>query len=72
MDTVVGTLSVPDEKMAEIFIVLDEWRRRRSAGRVELQSLLGKLHWVTKCVQQSRVFLNRMLGTLRSIQGFPK
>ena len=32
----------------------------------ELQSLLGKLLYVTKCVCASRPFLNRMMDTLRA------
>ena len=39
-----------------------------STKKVELQSLVGKLSYVTKCVRSSRVFLNRMLALLRSIK----
>ena len=71
IDTVAGTMSVPPEKMSEVFLVLDQWRTKRKSDRVELQSLLGTLQWVTRCVRQSRVFLNRMLETLRSMSGAP-
>ena len=34
---------------------------------MELQSLIGTLQFVSKCVQQSRIFLNRLLDALRSV-----
>ena len=67
IDTVNGTISVPAERMDEILELVSEWQGKVSAKKVELQSLIGKLQFVTKCVQQSRVFMNRLLETLRSM-----
>ena len=66
IDTVNGTLSVPDDKMEDINNLLDIWKRKRKTNKVDLQSLIGKLQFVSKCVRQSRIFLNRLLETLRS------
>ena len=65
IDTINGTLSVPEERMMEINELLRLWNRKRKTTKVELQSLIGKLQYVTKCVRQSRCFLNRALQMLR-------
>ena len=67
VNTIEGTLSVPSGRMAEILELLGEWRGKCRTNKVDLQSLIGKLQFVTKCVRQSRVFLNRMLDTLRAM-----
>ena len=67
INTVDGTLSVPDERMAEILLLVADWQDKSQCSKVELQSLIGKLQYVTKCVWQSRVFINRLLYTLRSM-----
>ena len=56
VDTIEGTLSVPQDKMSEIFELLVEWRRKVKTNKTDLQSLIGKLQFVTKCVRQSRIF----------------
>ena len=66
IDTVNGTVSVPSDRMEEISELILIWKRKRKSNKVDLQSLIGKLQFVSKCVQQSRVFLNRLLDTLRS------
>ena len=66
IDTVNGTISVPDDKMEDIDFLLAVWKRKRKSNKVDLQSLIGKLQFVSKCVQQSRIFLNRLLDALRS------
>jgi hypothetical protein len=66
INTLDGTLSGPDDRMLEILSLVDDWQDKLQCTKVELQSLIGKLQFVTKCVWQSRVFMNRLLHTLRS------
>ena len=61
IDTIKRTLSVPEGRVEEISDLLYKWRRKIKTNKVDLQSLIGKLQFVTKCVRQSRVFLNRLL-----------
>ena len=65
INTVDMTISVPPERMAELHIMLPQWLSKQRCSKVELQSLLGLLCYVVKCVRQSRVFLNRLLCDLR-------
>ena len=43
INTIDGTLSVPDEKLGEIVLLVQEWQGRTSTNKVDLQSLIGKL-----------------------------
>ena len=59
------TISVPPQKLKEIRLACQDWLTKTHCSNCELQSLLGKLLYITKCVRASRFFLNRMLTTLR-------
>ena len=66
IDTVALTIGVTPERIVELLELFQTWENKRKASKHDLQSLIGKLCFVTKCVRQSRTFLNRMLDTLRS------
>ena len=66
-DTVTSTISIPANKIAEIMALVRTWQGRSCATKHQLQSLLGKLHHVSKCVKPARLFVSRMLDTLRSV-----
>ena len=59
-------VSIPTEKLCHISQLGDAWASKRVCTKCELQSLLGNLLYVHKCVRPARVFLNRMLELLRS------
>ena len=60
------TLRISDTRMGEIKGLLNEWDSKIMATLKELQSLIGKLAFISKCVLSSRVFMNRLLRTLRA------
>ena len=64
-DTVNRTISIPDNKLQEICQMCDKWSYKTVVSTNELQSLLGLLLYITKCVRPARYFLNRMLHLLR-------
>ena len=66
LGVLIDTVSVDPIRMKEIQELLAVWKQKIKCTKVELQSLLGKLSFVVKCVRQSRVFLNRILSLLRS------
>ena len=45
---------------------LSTWLSLSSFNKCQLQSLLGKLSYVTACVQTGRTFTNRLLNVSRS------
>ena len=70
-DSVAMTMSVPPAKLTEIKAEIRIWVRRTTICKKELQSLLGKLFWISKVVIYSRAFMGRLLAQLRAIAGIP-
>ena len=66
VDTKEFTNSVPDEKLNNVLCMCNNWSDKSQCTKKELQSLLGCLLYISKCVKTSRTFLNRMLDTLRA------
>ena len=64
-DTVNRTISIPPEKLQEIITICNNWDNKMTCTKANLQSLLGSLLYVSKCVKPARFFLNRMLQVLR-------
>ena len=67
IDTKTRTMSVPPEKLENILHMCTDWKNKKYCTKRELQSLLGSLLYVSKCVRPGRIFLNRMLQLLRSM-----
>ena len=59
-------ISIPPDKLSEIVKVCHEWSDKRIVNKNQLQSLLGLLLYISKCVKPARYFLNRMLQLLRN------
>ena len=64
-NTVDRTISIPTDKISEIVKVCDDWSDKKTVTKNQLQSLLGLLLYISKCVKPARFFLNRMLQLLR-------
>ena len=60
------TVSIPKPKIQEIMNTCNGWRHKTHCTKHQLQSLLGSLLYISKCVKMSRFFLNRLLDVLRS------
>ena len=65
-DTEVMTISIPEDKVVKLNEELSTWLSHSSFNKRQLQSLLGKLSYVTACVQPGKIFMNRLLNVLRS------
>ena len=64
-DTVAMTMSIPPEKLQEVRSEVHLWLKKTTATKKNLQRLLGKLFWVSRCVKFSRSFMARLLGQLK-------
>ena len=67
-DSNAQTMSVTESRLVEIHDLIDHWLSRKRASKRDLQSLVGKLIFVSKCVLSSRVFISRILAVLRSLR----
>ena len=68
-DTISFRKTVPPEKLAELLDLLMTWSTKMTCTKRGLQSLCGKLLWVSKCVKHSRVFITRLLASLKTMSG---
>ena len=66
-DTTSMTLQVTKERLIELMNLLPQWLDKRKVKCKDLQSLIGKLQFVSKCVRSSRIFISRMLVLLRGV-----
>ena len=64
-DTDAKTVSLPQNKLAEIQLLVHHWSSKPTATLRDLRTLLGKLLYVSQVCPPARLFLNRMLDTLR-------
>ena len=61
-----GTLSIPPDKLTQVNNKCAQWSLKHRATRKQLQSLLGSLLYIHKCVKPARLFVNRILATLKA------
>lgn len=62
------TLSLPLDKIAEVKQCIYRALRCKTLSKRHLQSLLGKLIHVGKCVRPARLFISRLLQSLRDMK----
>jgi hypothetical protein len=55
------------QRLAEISQLVLDWLTKQVCNNKELQSLLGKLNFVSQCVRPGRIFVNILLNWLREI-----
>ncbi|KAI8514086.1 hypothetical protein Bbelb_084100 [Branchiostoma belcheri] len=67
-DTVAMERRVPSFRLDEVSALVSQWLSRKRATKRELQSLIGKLVFVSACVPPGRLFVSRMLETLRTLR----
>ena len=66
-DTIDMAMHVDPEKITELRGELVKWARKTVAKKQELQSILGKLLWVSRTVRFSRVFVSRIICEVRKL-----
>ena len=69
VDTIKRMLEVSPDRCQALYILeeLQEWSDRKTCTKKQIQSLIGKLSFVTNCVRLGRVFLARMIDFMASI-----
>ena len=68
-DTNDMAMRIDDTKRMEITALARVWSRKTVASKEELQSILGKLMWVSKVVRYSRCFVSRIISCIKSLKG---
>ena len=57
-------MSIPEDKLQNVRDVVNSWAGKNDCTERQLQSLLGSLLYVHKCVKLARCFLNLILDVL--------
>ena len=60
-------MRVPPEKLAEVKSEIRIWSKKTMITKKGLQSLLGKLFWISRVVRFARIFMGRLLQQLRNM-----
>ena len=66
IDTIAGSLSLPQDKLTAYKAILVEWSSRKAAKKREVLSLIGKLVHACKVIKPGRTFLRRMIQVAAS------
>ena len=69
VDTVEQTISIPEGKEIEILEKCRDFITHKYVTKRKLQSLVGSIMYIHKCVKSSHFFTNRLLEALRSCNG---
>lgn len=56
------TVTLPHDKLRQFHGLLVAALSRRSMSKRQMQSLIGKLNWITRCVYGGRTFLRRLIN----------
>ena len=67
VNTLDMTLTVDPARLASLQSTLQLWLSKRTCTLKQLQSLVGQLMFVSKCVRQSRIFVSRILDLMRGV-----
>lgn len=68
LNTVTMTLFITPDRVEEILELLEQWKGKETATLREVQSLLGKLNFITNCVHSSRIYIARILNFLKQMR----
>ena len=64
IDSIKMTLEVSPERKTELLKLLVQWRHMHKFSKKQLQSLVGKLSFITNCVRPGRIFLSRLIDRI--------
>lgn len=67
-DTMSMTMEVTPRRLSQTISEVSCWLNKERAKLRELQSLIGKLSFVSKCSKPARVFMNRLLNMVRDVE----
>ena len=67
-NTVDMSITISKEKLADIMQLIREWSHKVHTNIHHLHMILGKLFYVAQCCPPAKLFINRMLYTLKACQ----
>ena len=65
-------ITIPNEKLLEIIEECKAWSVGALVCKKQVQMLAGKLNFIAKCIQPTKIFMNRILAFLRETPKYGK
>ena len=65
-NTVTMTMSITPDRLTEVKGLLRKWIAMQSITKNEIQQILGKLNFISSTVRAGRVFVSRIINTLKT------
>ena len=62
-------IRISEERVAEIRVLLADWKERQSCSKRKLLKLIGKLAFAARVVRSGRAFLGRLIGLSKKVKG---
>ena len=57
------TIEVSEKRLNDLLHEIDEWFKFQFVTRKQLESMIGKLSFITNCVKAARVFISRLINS---------
>ena len=67
LDSQTMTMEMPREKIEDTIKELSTWLFKTKATRKELESLVGRLQFMGKCIKPGRVFISRLVNWMKGL-----
>ena len=67
LDSQMLTMEIPQDKIEDTKQELDTWLYKTKATRKEIESLVGKLQFMGKCIKPGRIFIARLINWIRGL-----
>ena len=64
LDSLAQEARINQTRLAEVLHMLDKWSSRKHCTKRQLQSLIGKLHFISSVCRPGRTFVRRMIDLL--------
>ena len=68
VNTIDMTIGVIPTRKVEILFELEQWRSRSACTRRQLESLVGKLQFMSNCIRPGRLFVSRLLAEMKGMR----
>jgi len=68
IDSIQMLLSLPQEKVNDMLMLVDKFLTMKRASKKQLQSLAGKLNWASSVVRGGRIYLRAVLNMIQPLR----
>ena len=66
--TLDSVTTIPDDKLTDVELTMRSFISRKKVSKCDIQSLVGKLNWITQCVYGGRFRMRRLIDRSNSLK----